>query len=89
MLAASRAGKDAVRLSVTDNGDGIPADALPRIFERFYRTDTARSRDRGGSGIGLTITRAIVEAHGGTLRAESDGVGQGARFVCTFPSGRS
>ena len=89
VLAASRAGKDAVQLSVTDNGDGIPADALPRIFERFYRTDTARSRDRGGSGIGLTIARAIVEAHGGTLRAESDGVGRGARFVCTFPSGRS
>jgi signal transduction histidine kinase len=89
VLAASRAGKDAVQLSVTDNGEGIPADALPRIFERFYRTDTARSRDRGGSGIGLTIARAIVEAHGGTLRAESDGVGRGARFVCAFPRGRS
>ena len=85
LLSAARAGEDTVELSVTDDGEGIPAEALPRVFERFYRTDSARSRDRGGSGIGLTIARAIAEAHGGTLRAESGGAGRGARFVCTLP----
>jgi two-component system sensor histidine kinase BaeS len=89
VLSASRAGEEAIQLSVTDNGEGIPAGALPRVFERFYRTDSARSRDRGGSGIGLTIARAIAEAHGGTLRAESEGAGRGARFVCALPVGRS
>ena len=83
-LAAARDGNAAV-LTITDTGDGLERDELERIFERFYRTDTARSRDRGGSGIGLTISRAIVEAHGGTLRAESEGPGQGTRFVCTLP----
>lgn len=84
-LAARRAGQDSVELSVADNGEGISVEALGRVFARFYRADSARSRDAGGSGIGLTIARAIVEAHGGTLRAESDGVGQGARFVATLP----
>jgi two-component system, OmpR family, sensor histidine kinase BaeS len=84
-LAAARAGEDSVELSVADSGEGIPAETLGRVFERFYRADSARSRDAGGSGIGLTIARAIVEAHGGTLRAESDGVGRGARFVVTLP----
>ncbi|MHB8470887.1 MAG: sensor histidine kinase [Gaiellaceae bacterium] len=89
LLSATRAGDDAVELSVTDDGDGIPAAALPRVFERFYRSDSARSRDRGGSGIGLTIARAITEAHLGALRAESEGPGHGARFVCTLPIGGS
>jgi len=89
VLSAARAGQDTVELSVTDDGEGIPAEALPRVFERFYRTDSARSRDRGGSGIGLTIARAIVEAHEGTLRAESGGADRGARFVCTLPVVRS
>ena len=83
-LAAARDGNAAV-LTITDTGDGLEPDELERIFERFYRTDTARSRDRGGSGIGLTISRAIVEVHGGTLRAESEGPGKGTRFVCTLP----
>ena len=84
-LAAAGDGDTAV-LTVTDNGDGLEPDELERIFERFYRTDSARSRDLGGSGIGLTISRAIVEAHGGTLRAESEGPGRGTRFVCTLPA---
>ncbi len=83
-LAASRDG-DAAVLTVTDDGDGLEPDELERIFERFYRTDTARSRDRGGSGIGLTISRAIVEAHGGTLRAASEGPGRGATFTVALP----
>ena len=85
-LAASRAGQQSVELVVSDTGEGIPAEVLGRVFERFYRTDSSRSRDAGGSGIGLTIARAIAEAHGGTLRAESEGAGRGARFVMTLPS---
>ena len=86
VLSACRAEEDAVELRVTDNGEGIPPEALPRVFERFYRADSARSRERGGSGIGLTIARAIAEAHGGALRAESDGTGRGAAFICTLPA---
>lgn len=75
----------AVQLSVTDTGEGIAAEHLPHIFERFYRTDTARDRDHGGSGIGLAISRAIVAAHGGTLTAESEGPGHGTRFTLRLP----
>ena len=84
-LVASRDGDHAL-LTVTDSGEGLETSELERVFERFYRTDTARSRDRGGSGIGLTIARALIEAHGGTLRAESDGPGTGSRFVCSLPA---
>ena len=87
LVSAARTAEDAVELSVTDDGEGIPAETLPRVFERFYRADSARSRDRGGSGIGLTIARAITQAHGGTLRAESEGPGHGTRFICTLPIG--
>ena len=76
----------AVRLSVTDSGMGIAAEDLPRVFERFYRTDKSRSRAAGGSGIGLTISRALVEAMGGRLRAESAGPGQGATFSFELPT---
>lgn len=85
-LSAAAAGAGLVELAVTDSGEGIPPELLGRVFERFYRTDSARTRDRGGSGIGLTIARAIAEAHGGSLRAESDGEGHGARFVLTLPA---
>jgi signal transduction histidine kinase len=74
-----------LELSVTDDGEGIAAEHLPRVFERFYRADPARTRDRGGSGIGLAIAKALVEAHGGTIRAESDGPGRGASFVVMLP----
>ncbi len=84
-LSATRDGDSAV-LTVTDTGEGLDPTELERIFERFYRTDTARSRDRGGSGIGLTISRALVEAHGGTLRAESGGPCKGSRFLCRLPA---
>lgn len=80
-LAAQREGSDAL-LTVTDTGEGLAPEDLDRVFERFYRVDRARSRDRGGSGIGLSIARALVEAHGGRLWAESPGPGHGARFVC-------
>jgi signal transduction histidine kinase len=83
-LAAADNG-DSVLVTVEDTGEGLDPGELDRIFERFYRTDTARSRDRGGSGIGLTISRALIEAHGGELWAESDGHGQGARFLIRLP----
>ncbi|GAA4063585.1 HAMP domain-containing sensor histidine kinase [Microbacterium laevaniformans] len=73
------------RITVADTGEGIAAADLPYIFERFYRVDTARSRAQGGSGIGLTITRALVHAHGGTITAFSDGPGTGTRFIIELP----
>jgi signal transduction histidine kinase len=74
-----------ITITVTDTGDGIPAEHLPHIFERFYRADTARDRAHGGSGIGLTIARALITAHGGSLTAASGGRGTGARFTITLP----
>jgi len=73
-----------VSLSVRDTGAGIPAEALPHLFERFYRADKARSREDGGSGLGLTIARQLTEAHGGTLTAANHPEG-GAVFTLVFP----
>jgi histidine kinase len=75
-----------LEFSVTDTGIGIDESHLPHIFERFYRADPSRSRaNGGGSGIGLTISKSLVEAHGGTMRAESAGKNKGSRFVFTLP----
>lgn len=80
-------GGDEVELAVTDNGEGIPPELLGRVFERFFRVDPARTRNRGGgSGLGLTISRAIVEAHGGRMWARSAGRGHGTRFVVQLPA---
>lgn len=79
---------DEVRLWVRDSGQGIAPGDLSRVFERFYRVDRSRARASGGSGIGLTIARAIVEAHGGRLWAESAGRGMGSRFVIALPYAR-
>jgi signal transduction histidine kinase len=70
---------------VRDDGDGIPAESLPHVFERFYRLDSARDRESGGSGIGLAIAKALVGAHGGRITAESSGPGQGATFTIILP----
>ena len=78
-----------VTIRVTDTGDGIPAAQLPHIFERFYRGDTARDHEHQGSGIGLTISRAIATAHGGTLDATSGGAGAGSTLVLTIPVSRT
>jgi two-component system, OmpR family, sensor histidine kinase BaeS len=76
-----------VRITVTDTGEGIAAEHLPHVFERFYRADPARDAAHGGSGIGLAIARALVTAHGGTLTAASAGPGAGACFTITLPAG--
>ncbi len=74
-----------VAISVSDTGVGIAPEHLARVFERFYRVDKSRSRVLGGSGIGLTIARALVEGMGGRIWAESAGTGQGATFTFTLP----
>src|SRR5205814_8116429 len=76
----------AATVRVRDTGDGIAAEHLPHVFDRFYRVDPARSRATGGSGIGLTIARALAHAHGGDLRAASDGLGRGATFTLSLPA---
>ncbi len=73
------------RIVVDDDGPGIPGDILPHLFERFYRGDAARSRDRGGMGLGLAIVRALVEAHGGHVTANNRPHG-GARFTVWLPA---
>jgi len=70
---------------VQDTGIGIPVEHLPHIFERFYRVDKSRSRPGGGSGIGLTIAKHLVEAHGGRIWATSPGSGRGSTFTFTLP----
>ena len=69
---------------VEDDGQGIAEDDLPRVFERFYRVDKGRSRERGGTGLGLSIVREVVEAHGGTVRVQSQ-KGSGSAFLVSLP----
>lgn len=78
-----------VRFVVADTGSGIPAEHLPHIFDRFYRVDRARTRALGGSGIGLSIAKALVEAQNGAIRAESAGPDQGSTFWFTLPISRA
>jgi len=73
------------RVSVQDTGIGVAAEHLPHLFERFYRVDKSRSRAGGGSGIGLTIARHLIEAQGGRLWADSPGIGKGSTFTFTLP----
>lgn len=74
------------RIAVRDDGEGISAEHLPHVFERFYRADGARGRASGGTGLGLAIARAICRAHGGEIEVRSS-PGQGATFIATLPSG--
>ena len=75
-----------VEFEVQDSGEGIEPEHLANVFDRFYRADTARNREQGGSGIGLAIAKALVEAHGGGISADSPGRGRGATFTVRLPS---
>lgn len=84
-VSARRSGA-AAELVVTDTGDGIPTEHVAHVFERFYRADAARDRAHGGSGIGLAIAKAVVEAHGGHITAASGGKGLGSTFALRLPA---
>jgi two-component system phosphate regulon sensor histidine kinase PhoR len=75
-----------VQLIVRDQGEGIAAEHLPRLTERFYRVDTARSRQMGGTGLGLAIVKHVLNRHRGRLVVES-AVGEGATFTVLLPAG--
>lgn len=77
-------GEGALTVSVVDQGEGIPAEAIERIFERFYRVDTARSRGRGSTGIGLSIVKHVMQAHGGRVEVDSE-LGRGSTFRLVLP----
>ena len=76
----------ALRVSVKDTGAGLAPDHISLVFDRFYRVDKSRARLGGGSGVGLTVARHLVEAHGGRLTVESPGVGKGSTFSFTLPA---
>ncbi len=84
--ARGQAGK--ARIEIADQGEGISSEALPFVFERFYRADRARSREHGGTGLGLAISRQIVQAHGGTIVA-ANGPEGGAAFTVELPASRT
>jgi two-component system, OmpR family, sensor histidine kinase BaeS len=77
---------DTLTLTVSDTGDGVAAEHLPYLFERFYRVDAARDRAHGGAGIGLSIAKALVEAHQGQIAVHSDGPGTGTAFTIRLPA---
>ena len=76
----------ALRLEVRDTGMGIAREHLPLVFQRFWQAEGGAAREIGGLGLGLALSRHIVELHGGTIHAESEGIGHGASFVVTFPA---
>jgi two-component system phosphate regulon sensor histidine kinase PhoR len=84
VTVSTSGGKEAVTVSVTDTGVGITPDDLPHVFERFYKADRARSG--GGSGLGLAIAKHTVQAHGGSIRCQSE-PGKGTTFTFTLPVG--
>ena len=87
VTVSAHAAAHAVEVAVADTGPGIAPEDLPRLFDRLYRADPSRSRSTVGTGLGLTIARRLVEAHGGSIEAESV-VGQGSRFVVRLPAGQ-
>ena len=84
VTVAVAVGQSMASVTVADTGEGIPADVLPFVFDRFYRVDSSRSRATGGAGLGLTIARKLIEAHGGSIRVESE-AGRGASFTFDLP----
>lgn len=85
-VSSTQAGRRYAEITVSDSGEGIAPHHLDHIFDRFYRVGSSRGRHSGGSGIGLTITRVLVEAHGGSIRAHSDGPGRGSSFTVEIPT---
>lgn len=75
---------DAV-ITISDQGEGIPADFLPHVFERFRQADGSRTRSYGGLGLGLSLVKSFVSVHGGTIEVDSEGAGQGSTFIITLP----
>ncbi len=84
MSVRIEAGPTEVRIAVADTGIGIPVEDVPRIFERFYRVDRARSRRSGGTGLGLALVRHVVERSSGTVEVVSE-PGAGSTFTLTLP----
>jgi signal transduction histidine kinase/ActR/RegA family two-component response regulator len=78
-------GEHGVRIAVRDSGEGIKTDFLPLVFDKFRQADASTTRRHGGLGLGLSIVKSLVELHGGTVHAESDGIGKGATFVVDLP----
>jgi CheY-like chemotaxis protein/two-component sensor histidine kinase len=85
IVLSARAQGALLDLRVRDNGIGIPAEALPNIFQMFAQVEGTAARSEGGLGIGLALARGLVELHGGTITAHSDGPGKGSEFVVTLP----
>ena len=79
-------GRDWVSLDVIDTGPGFGSDELPRVFDRFYRADSSRSRAQGGSGLGLAIVRGIARAHGGDVAAQNNADEPGATVTLRLPT---
>jgi signal transduction histidine kinase len=84
IIVTARRENNMVKISVNDTGEGISAEDLPNMFERFYRVDKSRARTAGGSGLGLTIVKRLVEAHGGSAGVQSE-LGKGSSFTFTLP----
>jgi signal transduction histidine kinase len=82
------AADDELLIAISDTGTGVGREHLPRLFDRFYRADAARDRQHGGAGIGLSIAKALVDAHGGRIEAHSDGHGTGTTFSVCLPCSR-
>lgn len=85
-LSVSRNPRRGIIIDVTDSGQGITPDFLPRVFDRFKQEDNSATRTRGGLGLGLAIVRHLVELHGGTIEAASEGSGKGSRFTVVLPT---
>ncbi|MBK8420286.1 ATP-binding protein [Candidatus Villigracilis saccharophilus] len=82
---AGKQAKSMVVLSIKDSGEGLLPDQLAAVFDRFYRADKSRSRETGGTGLGLAIVKAIIESHGGQVKAYSEGKGKGSEFTIILP----